>query len=268
MTASRRYLAPATTLTTVAFVSTSALLIRHIPKLFVRSHSSSTLITMSKFGGGQGVVVPARPTAGKRANATLIFLHGLGDTGAGWSSAFPLPDLEYLKVVLPTADSIPVSLNMGMRMPSFFDLHGLEIGDPVDETGIQKAIARVERIVEEEVVAGVKKERIVVAGFSQGGALALRYGLQATGVKGIVGLSSWLPGGKEAAKSAKGNPKILMCHGVEDPLVKCEYGKMSAELLREHGHDVKFRTFSGLAHSANPQELNVFAQFLKSLLEN
>ena len=233
-----------------------------------RRYSSRTFLTMntSTFGGGSGIVIPPQRAPGKQP-ATIVFLHGLGDTANGWAPAFPIPGLEYAKVVLPTAHHIPVTLNMGMTMPAFFDLYGLEADSRVDEAGIHKGIARIDRIVQEEVSKGVDRNRIVVGGFSQGGALALRYALEEGNVGGVVGLSCWLPGGKDKVGNARRLPKVLMCHGDEDMVVRFKYGKKTADVLKENGADVEFKVFRGMGHSSCPEELQVISKFLQSVLE-
>ncbi|VDK45608.1 unnamed protein product [Anisakis simplex] len=136
------------------------------------------------------VIVPAK---GKHT-ATIIFLHGLGDTGHGWSSVFAeeIP-IEHVKSICPTAPMIPVTLNMGMRMPSWFDLYGLTPDTQEDEDGINQSTKLIHSMIDEEIRSGTPSDRIIVGGFSMGGALALYAGLTYDKpLAGILGLSSFL----------------------------------------------------------------------------
>lgn len=168
------------------------------------------------YGGGSGVSIPAR----LQPTATMIFLHGLGDTGNGWAPAFPLPDVHHVQTILPSADEQPVSMNMGYRMPSWFDIRGLDEDAPDDEMGILNSVQRVDRIVDEQVRNGIPDHRIIVAGFSQGGAVALTYGLHTERkLAGIVGLSTWLPLISKyptQLSAASKDLEIFMGHGTAD----------------------------------------------------
>jgi hypothetical protein len=101
--------------------------------------------TSGNVGSGDGVVIQATSGA---ADSSVIFLHGLGDTAAGWVSAFPFAGLPNTRYVLPTAPTTPVSLNMGYKMPSWFDLYGLDPSAPDDVPGIAKAVARLNQIID------------------------------------------------------------------------------------------------------------------------
>ncbi|GAB0490308.1 hypothetical protein MMPV_001540 [Pyropia vietnamensis] len=224
------------------------------------------------FGGGTGMVIP--PSAPTATPATLIFLHGLGDTASGWASSFPLPGIEHLRVVLPTAGTAPVSLNGGIAMPSWFDLHGLTPSAPDDEVGIAAAVARVERVIDAEVARGTPPHRIVLGGFSQGCALALTVLLRSDRVLGGgIGLSGWLPMasayptamGKAGARVV-GDAGLLMCHGEQDAVVAMAHGKASAVAVGDLGVKVTWRSFRGLAHGASGAEMMEVAKFLRAAL--
>lgn len=168
------------------------------------------------YGGGSGVSVPAR----MQPTAAMIFLHGLGDTGNGWAPAFPLQGVDHVQTILPTADEQPVSMNMGYRMPSWFDIRGLDEDAPDDEMGIMSSVQRVDRIVDEQLRNGIPEHRIVVGGFSQGGAVALTYGLRTERkLAGIIALSSWLPLVNKypmQLSAASKDLEVFMGHGTAD----------------------------------------------------
>ncbi|KAL5017451.1 hypothetical protein ScPMuIL_007040 [Solemya velum] len=126
--------------------------------------------------------------------ATLIFLHGLGDTGHGWADSFRSLKLKNIRCVCPNAPYQPVTLNGGMKMPSWFDILGLKPESPEDEDGIKRASDTLKQLIAEEEKSGIPSNRIMVGGFSQGGAVAL-YTAFTLGkpLAGVVALSSWMP---------------------------------------------------------------------------
>lgn len=220
----------------------------------------------NSFGGGSGIAIPA-PSG--TADSLVIFMHGLGDTANGWASAFPLPGLPNCKYILPTAATIPVTLNGGMPMPSWFDIFGLDDTAPDDEAGIKRAAERVLRIVEAEVANGIPVERIVVGGFSQGGAVALAtaYSYEQK-FAAVLGMSSWLPNsiGKGEPSAAMKSSNVLMCHGESDTTVPLKWAKMSQAALSAMQVQVELKTYPNMAHSASQQELSDVRRFVKDRL--
>ncbi|KAK1865376.1 hypothetical protein I4F81_007908 [Pyropia yezoensis] len=224
------------------------------------------------FGGGSGIIIP--PSVPTATPASLIFLHGLGDSASGWASSFPLPGIEHLRVVLPTAGTAPVSLNGGIAMPSWFDLHGLTPAAADDEAGIAAAVARVERIIDAEVARGTPTHRIVLGGFSQGCAVAITVLLRSDRVLGGgIGLSGWLPMASnypaalgKAGGRVVGDAGLLMCHGEQDGVVAAAHGKASAAAVEELGIKVTWRSFRGLAHGASGAEMMEVAKYLRAAL--
>lgn len=145
----------------------------------------------------------------------------------------------------PTAQTIPVSLNMGFQMPSWFNIFSLELDGPEDEEGIKTAAADVHGMINNEIKAGIPAERIILGGFSQGGALALYSALtfpQRLG--GVVGLSCWLPlhASFPAAKVAPDSTPVLLCHGDSDPIVGYKFGQLSHKLLKNYFKSIQFKT--------------------------
>uniref|UniRef100_A0A9J2PAV4 palmitoyl-protein hydrolase n=2 Tax=Ascaris TaxID=6251 RepID=A0A9J2PAV4_ASCLU len=201
------------------------------------------------------VVVPAK---GKHT-ATIIFLHGLGDTGHGWSSVFAdeIP-IDHVKSICPTAPIIPVTLNMGMRMPAWFDLYGLTPDTQEDEDGIEQSAKIIHSMIDEEVRSGTPADRIIIGGFSMGGALALYAGLTYDKpLAGILGLSSFLvqrskvPGNH----TANSNTPILMGHGGADFMVPIAFGEMTAAFLKKFNPNVLMKTYPSMPHGSCPEEL-------------
>ena len=175
-----------------------------------------------------------------------------------------------MRFIFPTAPVRPVTLNGGMSMTAWFDLTSLsDINQEEDGTGIEASVAYVNTLVEAEVAGGVDRSRIVVAGFSQGGAVALTAGLRAPSpFAGVIALSTWLPMAKSypAALAAGGAATpVLMCHGTQDMVVRTEYGSRSAEALKALGVAAEWHTFR-MAHSAVPEELALVARWLAARL--
>lgn len=161
--------------------------------------------------------------------ASLILMHGLGDSADGlsdlgefWSSKLP-----YLKVVLPTAPRMSVTLNGGMLMNAWYDIVGLDNADRDNDTceGITDSVARVRELVAAENALGIPNNRIILAGFSQGGAMSLFTGLQmedeSQKFAGLIALSGYLPASKQfKLTSGLETTPVLHCHGTADPVVR------------------------------------------------
>jgi len=210
-------------------------------------------------------------TLSAKANhsATVIFLHGLGDTGNGWCENMRELEMDHVKIICPTAAAIPVSLNHGMRMPAWFDIRGLGPTTPEDEDGIVKAALALNELVDKEIASGIPPNRIVIGGFSQGGATALYSALTADkDYAGIVALSTWLPLHSKfpgRCKSNKSTP-ILQCHGTSDPLIRIEWAKMTGDLLKTMNSAHDFLEYSGVGHSFSEEEMIDLKSFLSTVI--
>uniref|UniRef100_A0AAR2IQT3 palmitoyl-protein hydrolase n=1 Tax=Pygocentrus nattereri TaxID=42514 RepID=A0AAR2IQT3_PYGNA len=209
----------------------------------------------------------------EKETAAVIFLHGLGDTGHGWSDAMTSIRLPYVKYICPHAPRIPVTLNMKMTMPSWFDLMGLSPESPEDEAGIKRAAENIKAIIDHETKNGIPANRVLLGGFSQGGALSLYTALTCQQqLAGVVALSCWLPLHKTFPQAASGSANkdihILQCHGEMDPMIPVQFGAMTAEKLKTivNPQKVSFRTYPGLMHSSCPQVIFFFQRQPKSLL--
>lgn len=214
-------------------------------------------------------VAPVVVAATAKHTATVIFLHGLGDTGHGWASAIAAIRPPFAKVICPTAPTIKVTLNSGLKMPSWFDLKSLDASGEEDEPGIKKAAEGVHALINAEINAGIPSERIVIGGFSQGGALALYSAFTfPEKIGGVMALSCWLPLHKQFPACLKGNKdtEVIQCHGDCDPLVPYKWGQMTASCLKQFASKVDFRSFRGLGHSSNDEEMAELKTFVEKVL--
>lgn len=176
------------------------------------------------------------------------------------------------KFIFPNAPTIPITINMGMRMPGWYDITDIDnLADrSEDETGILRSQKTFHQLIADEVSAGIPTERIVLGGFSQGGAMALLAGVTApTKLGGIFGLSCYLLLKDKLKDMAGADPvnqqtPIFMGHGEDDPLVRCPWGQQTAEKLKSWGYEVDWRTYRGLTHSAAPKEINDLEEWLKA----
>lgn len=262
----------------------------------VRSLSSSTALhAVSRSNDGTVTISPQN-----HHSATVILCHGLGDTANGWvePTQYLANQLPHVKWILPTAPTQPVTLNGGMPMPSWYDIVGLDSRSSEFCNGLDESMERILGLVESEVSGygssstaaatacvnhPLDYSRIVLAGFSQGGALALYTGMtqsrrQSTaglGLGGITVMSGYLPRSKAFAIAAGSeNTPILHCHGEQDSVVPVQAAALSKErvssLLKEidGGNDnlYEVKTYAGLDHSVAIEELNDVAAFLKRVI--
>lgn len=201
--------------------------------------------------------------------AVLIFLHGLGDQGSSWhvqlSTMFP----SHIKCICPTAPTQSVTLNMGMRMNSWFDLRSLDPNDPEDEDGIKSASKKIHELIAEQEKQGIPHDRIMLGGFSQGGALSLYSALTyPKKLAGVIALSCWLPLHKKfpATLANEENKKlpILQCHGDQDFVVPLNWGQATSIVLSSfmNKDDYLFKVYANLGHSSSSAELHDVVGFV------
>jgi phospholipase/carboxylesterase len=161
-----------------------------------------------------------------------------------------------------------VTINMGMRMPAWYDILQLG-GGPEDEAGIRESQGRIEALIAKEVKRGIPHNKIVLAGFSQGGAIVLQTALrQRERLAGVMALSTYLPlAGKLAAErqAINNDLPILMAHGSYDPMIPMARAQQSREALKALGYAVEWREYP-MPHSVCPEEITDIAAFLLRIL--
>jgi len=207
-----------------------------------------------------------------KQTASVIFLHGLGDTGHGWSSIFAGVKKPHIKYIFPTAPILPVTLNGGFQMNAWFDILGLTPDAPQDENGIKKSSQILLNLVQEEIQNGIPSDRIYIGGFSQGGATAIYTALTSSHkFAGVIALSTWLPlHNKFPAQLVQVENKlktpVLQCHGDADPMIPHDMGKLTAMKLQSMGFsDIAFKTYKNLGHSSTEEELDDVVDFVKKI---
>ncbi len=206
------------------------------------------------------------------ADAAVIWMHGLGATCHDFEPIIPelhLPDDLHVRFVFPQAPEQAVTLNWGMEMPSWYDVASLKGDRDFDEPGIRRSAERIRHLVDRERERGIAADRIIIAGFSQGGAMALHVGLRyPERLAGMLILSAYLLlGDKLEAERAECNADvpILQCHGLLDPMVVEGLGRASMERLRAAGYPVQYRTY-GMQHEVCIEEIELIGAWLRERL--
>jgi len=213
------------------------------------------------------VMTPATPPT-----ASIIWMHGLGADGTDFVPLVPelrLPEETAPRFIFPNAPVRPVSVNHVMAMPAWYDIYSLGVRDREDAAGIQASAARIHGLIDRERAAGIRADRIVLAGFSQGGAIALQAGLRyPEALAGILALSTYLPLratlAAERALANLGIP-ILMCHGRQDPIVPLELARQSFEALSAAGFTPRWLDYP-MQHQLCAEEIIAISRWLQQVL--
>lgn len=203
---------------------------------------------------------------------TVIWLHGLGADGNDFAPIVPeLVDAGWppLRFVFPHAPVRPITINGGMAMRAWYDISGLEIAQRQDEVGIRASIGLLEELIERERTRGVPSQNVLLAGFSQGGAIVLSGGLRfAQRLGGIVALSTYLPMAEktdaEANAANRGTP-IFMAHGTLDPTISHALGQMSRDYLAQRGYLIEWHDYQ-MAHQVCMTEIDDLRKWMGSRL--
>jgi phospholipase/carboxylesterase len=207
---------------------------------------------------------------GSEPSASIIWLHGLGADGHDFEPIVPelrLPDTLPVRFVFPHAPVRPVTLNGGMAMRAWYDIVSLDRGGPVDSAGIGASSETLEALVDREQQRGIEPGRIVLAGFSQGGVIAINTVLRGNKKPaGLMALSTWLalPGALKGDTVDTSIP-VFMAHGQFDPMIPLQYGRASADAIAGAGFDVEWHDYP-MAHAVCPQEIDDIRTWLLGVL--
>ena len=205
---------------------------------------------------------------GADPQGTVIWMHGLG--ADGWDfvpivKELDLPEELPLRFIFPNAPVRPVTINNGYAMRAWYDIAMADIGRLPDETGIRQSQAQVEALLAREKSRGIPANRIVLAGFSQGGAIALHTGLRHTeSLAGILALSTYLPLGESLdreSSDANDRVPIFMAHGTQDPVVPLSLAETSRSALAARGLSPEWHAYP-MPHSVCAEEVGAISRWL------
>ena len=209
---------------------------------------------------------------GENPLATILVMHGLGADGRDFLPIAQQLDLSAIgpvRFLFPNAPSIPVTVNGGYVMPAWYDLLGAELVKREDEAGLRQSQASIEALIANEKARGIAANRIVIAGFSQGCAMALMVGLRhADRLAGVIGMSGYLPlAGLTAAErsSASEGMPIFLGHGSRDGIVPVDRARASRDALQAMGYSVDWHEYP-MEHSVCPEEIGDIQAWLLRVL--
>jgi phospholipase/carboxylesterase len=209
--------------------------------------------------------------SGPKPAAAVIWLHGLGADGHDFEPIVPelgLPASKPVRFIFPNAPQRPVTINNGMRMPAWYDILQLG-GGAEDEAGIRESQAQIEGLIAREKTRGIAHNKIVLAGFSQGGAIVLQTALrQRERLAGVMALSTYLPLATKLAaerQAINNDLPIFMAHGSYDPMIPMARAQQSRDALQALGYAVEWREYP-MPHSVCPEEIADIAEFLLRIL--
>jgi phospholipase/carboxylesterase len=208
---------------------------------------------------------------GRDPERSVIWLHGLGADGRDFVPIVGELDLPAapIRFVFPHAPVQPVTINSGMSMRAWYDIVANDLARREDERGVRASQGLVEALVARERERGVPAARIVLAGFSQGGAISLQTGLRhPERLAGIMALSTYVPIAATLAaerNAANGDVPIFMAHGTQDPVIALAHARRSLELLERLGYPVEWHEYA-MPHSVSPQEIDDIGAWLRRVL--
>jgi phospholipase/carboxylesterase len=207
------------------------------------------------------------------ATACVIWLHGLGDSGAGFSPIVPelgLPKNHPVRFIFPHAPEQSVTINQGYIMRSWYDIKSMDLHNRADMEGVLESEIKVKALIKEQIDSGIPASNIVLAGFSQGGVVGMFTGLRyPEKLAGIMALSCYLPNADtlpEQLSAANSDTAILQQHGDNDEVVPLSAGKMANSLLKAKEYPVKWQTYP-MAHSVHPTQIRDIATWLVAQLK-
>jgi len=211
---------------------------------------------------------------GPHPNASVIWMHGLGDDGSGWSQVVPslgLPKELPVRFIFPHAPVMAVTINNGMRMRAWYDIRQANLNERADLDGVRRSQAHVDALLAREASRGIAPRRALLAGFSQGGAIALYAGLRFDArLAGIIALSAYLIGADQVdaqASSANRDVPIFMAHGTQDQVIALAWAEHSRDLLEAGGWPLEWRAYP-MDHAAVIEELAAAGAFIERVLSD
>lgn len=207
---------------------------------------------------------------GADPESAVIWLHGLGADGHDFEPIVPELGLSApVRFIFPHAPTQPVTINGGMVMRAWYDITAMDLAVSIDSGGIRQSSEYLGSLIQATVDAGIPPSRIVLAGFSQGGVIALHTGLKhPETLAGIIALSTYVALPEEIQRDAGGanrNIPIFMAHGRYDPVIPCSLGERSRDFLIQEGYPVQWHEYP-MEHSVYPDEIRDLADWLNRLI--
>ncbi len=203
--------------------------------------------------------------------ASVIWLHGLGADGHDFEPVVPelnLPDDLGVRFIFPNAPVRPVTINAGMAMRAWYDIKTPNLREQEDVESIAQSDALIIQYINAEMEKGIPANKIILAGFSQGGAITLHTGLRfPEKLAGLLALSTYLPLPSQLEKEAteyKDIP-VMMAHGIADPVIPVDQGKASSQTLKDLGYDVDWNEYT-MQHAVCLEEINAIGKWIVKVL--
>lgn len=212
---------------------------------------------------------PIEICSDKNPNASVIWMHGLGADGSDFAPVAEVLNLPDIRFILPHAPYLKVTANNGYEMRAWYDIYTFTPGSREDETGIRESQTYIESLIAREISRGVAPRKIVLAGFSQGGAIALHTALrQNQELAGVLALSTYLPMKPLLAAEktvANQNTPIFMAHGTYDEVISLATCLVSFEVLQTQQYKLEWHEYP-MAHSVCMEEIDDIRTFLSKVL--
>jgi phospholipase/carboxylesterase len=209
---------------------------------------------------------------GEHPGASIIIMHGLGADGSDFfpiAEQMDLSSIGAIRYLFPNAPVMSVTVNGGYQMPAWYDILGTDLARREDEAGLRQSQRSIEALIENEIARGIPASKIVLAGFSQGCAMALMTGLRYTQqLAGIAGLSGYLPLAEKTAKEraiANQGTSIFLAHGRQDPVVTMDRAQASRTALSALGYAIEWHDYP-MEHSVCLEEIRDLRDWLLKVL--
>lgn len=208
----------------------------------------------------------------KPADSCVIWLHGLGADGHDFEGILPelgLPESHAIRFIFPHAPMRPITINQHMMMRGWFDIHSLNSLEQIDEEGIETSRQQIEQLIQTQLDKGIPSNRIVLAGFSQGGTIALYLGMSYTQpIAGIVALSTYLPfvtNENHKLNVIHNETPVLMCHGEYDDIIPASLGKETFLYVKKKGFSPMWHEYP-MGHQVCSEEIRLIGNWLTQVL--
>ena len=210
--------------------------------------------------------------ADRDVKASVIWLHGLGADGNDFAPIVPQLNLSLdfgVRFIFPHAPAIPVTINSGYVMPAWYDIKQIDVDRHVDNEQLQESASRIHDLIDREIERGIQSTRIIVAGFSQGGAVSFEAALSyEQPLAGIMALSTYFATvGTIKINAIQQSIPILICHGEHDPVVSESLGKRSRASLEKLGFDPEYHSYP-IEHSVCPQEIEDIGKWISRVFKS